>query len=114
MKVLVWSGIVGATSAGQNLAEDTDCVLREFGPAQEFETGLVVADDVPTVDGELAAEMGPEFRHLHLATRPPDDRPGIAFEDLLQQGAQLLLFGTQGPAQFVVRHGLPGCLALLE
>ncbi len=114
VKVLVWLRVVLAAPASENLPEDADGMFGQIGLTQELHADVVVPDNVPTMDGELIAEVGPEFRHHHLAAGPWDDRVRFGRQNLVHQGPSVLLLGLEGPTQLGIVHGLPGCFALLE
>lgn len=46
---------MGPAAAQENLTEHTDGVLGQIGLSEQFGADVVVADEVPAVDGELVA-----------------------------------------------------------
>jgi hypothetical protein len=56
-----------AATAGQDLAGHADSVHGQVGPAQQLNAGVVVTDEIPPMDSELAAHAGPEISPLPSA-----------------------------------------------
>ena len=84
-KVLMRSGVMLAAAPSQDLTEDVDGVRGQIGLAQQLVADVVIADDVPSMDGELVPQMGYEFSHDHLSPGPWNDRMGLGSQDLIYQ-----------------------------
>jgi hypothetical protein len=103
-----------AATPSQDLAEDFDGVRGQIRLAKKLDAGMVIADDVPSVDGEFVAQMRYELSHDHLPPGPWNDGCGLRSKDLIEQRAQAFLFDLESSAQWRVFHRPEGSLTLFE
>jgi len=89
-------------------------MVSELRLSQQLPAGLVVADQVETVQGELAAQMGDEGGHPHLTPGPGHHGSRVPFEHSVQGGCDPADRAEQVGSQRPVLHSPVGRLPLLE
>jgi hypothetical protein len=87
-------------------SEHFDRVLGQVGLSQKSDAQLVVAHNVPTVQGVLIAQVRDELCHGHASSCPWDDTLGIHLEHVGHQPAHSLFFCIEANEKIGMAHRL--------
>ena len=86
-----------ASGPQQDRAQLTYRMVHQLHIAEQLTAGVVVAGDVPPVQGVLVAQVRDELRDRHLPPGPRNHGIGLALQDSVQGAPHPLLLGIQPP-----------------
>jgi hypothetical protein len=106
--------IMFASGREQDAPKFLDGMVDEIELPQEAGADVVLASDVPAVEGVLVAQVRDELRHRHLSLRPSDDRVRFPFENVVHDRSHALFLVLEPPQKGRMVHRLQRRLPFLE